>query len=186
MGDFFAKILGGIWALIEVFVIALAMFVVVYIFLFQPHQVKGSSMVPNFHDEELILTDKLSYKLHPPRRGDVVVFKSPQNEEVDFIKRVIGLPGERVKIMQGKVYLNGEVLKEDYIPQNFYTAAGVAMPEGQEIIVPDEEILAFGDNRGRSSDSREWGPVRYANIVGRAFLRYWPVSQLGLMKSPKY
>src|SRR3989338_237237 len=91
---------------IETIVIALAIFVVMYRFLFQPHQVSGSSMFANFHDGEYLLTDKVSYRFNLPQRGDVVVFKAPKNEEYDYIKRVIGLPGDRIKIEAGHVFVN--------------------------------------------------------------------------------
>src|SRR3989344_1086116 len=100
---------------LETIVVALSIFVVVYLFLVQPHEVKGSSMEPNFHNNEYILTDKISYRLHEPQRGDVVIFKSPKNQEVDYIKRVIGLSGERVKVTGGSVYINGVKLDEPYL-----------------------------------------------------------------------
>ncbi len=164
---------------LETIVISLAIFAVVYIFLFQPHQVDGRSMEPNFHNAEYILTDKLSYRLHSPNRGDVVVFHSPQDERVDFIKRIIGIPGDTVKVVGGYVYLNGAKLDESYINDPGQVLSGRFMREGIEVDVPPGEYLVMGDNRLHSSDSREWGLVSPSGIVGRAFFRYWPFNKLG-------
>lgn len=172
---------------IETIVIALAIFVVVYRFLFQPHQVKGNSMYDNFHDGEYILTDKISYRFRLPQRDDVVVFKAPQNEDYDYIKRIIALPGDRIKVSQGRIYMNDQAVNESgYLDPRINTAAGVWAKEGQSLTVPANEYFVMGDNRSHSSDSREWGPVPQPNIVGRAWLRYWPLNQIGLVdKYPK-
>ncbi|GAG28144.1 unnamed protein product, partial [marine sediment metagenome] len=92
----------------------MAVFVIIYLFLFQPHQVKGSSMFPTFHDGEYILTDKISYRLKEPKRGDVVIFRAPRNEEYDYIKRIVGLPGDTFKIENGKILVNNNPLNEIY------------------------------------------------------------------------
>ena len=172
---------------IETIVIALAIFVVVYRFLFQPHQVKGSSMYDNFHDGEYLLTDKVSFRFRSPERGDVVVFKAPQNEDYDYIKRIIALPGDAVKISGGRIYLNNTLLDEaGYLDARITTHAGIYAKEGQTVTVPAAEYFVMGDNRSNSSDSREWGPVPAANLVGRAWLRYWPINQIGVVdKYPK-
>ena len=164
---------------LETIVVSLAIFAVVYIFLFQPHQVDGRSMEPNFHNGEYILTDKISYRLHSPNRGDVVVFHSPQDERVDFIKRIIGIPSDTVKLAGGHIYLNGQRLEEPYINDPGQVLSGRYLREGDEIRVPDGQYLVMGDNRLHSSDSREWGLVTSAELVGRAFFRYWPISDFG-------
>lgn len=166
---------------LETIVVSLAIFAVVYIFLFQPHQVDGKSMEPNFHNAEYILTDKLSYRIHAPKRGDVVVFHSPQDERVDFIKRIIGVPGDTVKVSGGHVFLSGVKLEEQYINEPGAVLAGRYMREGMEIEVPPDHYLVMGDNRNHSSDSREWGLVSTTNLVGRAFFRYWPVPAFGVV-----
>ncbi len=166
---------------LETIVVSLAIFAVVYIFLFQPHQVDGHSMEPNFHDREYILTDKVSYRIHAPNRGDVVVFHSPQDERVDFIKRIIGLPGDTVMIKGGYVYLNESKLTEKYINDPGQVIPGQFMHEGIPVTVNDGQYLVMGDNRLHSSDSREWGFVTSAEIVGRAFFRYWPIPDFGLV-----
>jgi len=172
--------------LVETVVIALAVFVLIYLFLFQPHQVRGSSMYPSLHDGEYLLTDKVSYRLHQPKRGDVIIFTAPHNEEYDYIKRIIGLPGETIKIENGKVFINGLALDEVYIPNDFTTFAGSFAKEGYNVLLPPEQYFVLGDNRQHSSDSREWGSVPEKNIIGRAAFRYWPVEELGSIKEPDY
>ena len=180
-------ILRNLWLFIldflETIVVSLAIFAVVYIFLFQPHQVDGRSMEPNFHNSEYILTDKLSYRLHLPKRGDVVVFHSPQDERVDFIKRIVGVPGDTIMVKGGNVYLNGTKLDESYINDPGQVLSGRFIGESVEFRVAPGQYIVMGDNRLHSSDSREWGPVNVSGIVGRAFFRYWPVSEFGLVKT---
>lgn len=180
-------LLRNLWAFIldfvETIVVSLAIFAVVYIFLFQPHQVEGNSMLPNFHNGEYILTDKISYRIKHPNRGDVVVFHSPQDERIDFIKRIIAEPGDKIMVKGGHVYLNGQKLEEVFVNDPGKVLNGRAMKENEEVTVPANNYVVMGDNRLHSSDSREWGFVRRENIVGRAFFRYWPVSEIGLIKT---
>ncbi len=171
---------------IETVVIALAIFVVIYLFLIQPHQVKGNSMHPNFIDGEYILTDKISYRFRPPQRGDVVVFKAPKDHEIDFIKRIIGLPGEVVKVSGGFIYVNDKQLPETYLPKDYVAKPGSFLTSDQNAIVPPGNYFVLGDNRSHSSDSREWGFVKKEEIIGRAWFRYWPISQLGFVPKVKY
>ncbi len=171
---------------VETVVIALAIFVIAYLFLFQPHQVRGSSMYPNLHDADYLLTDKISYRLSQPKRDDIVIFVAPKNEEYDYIKRVIGLPGESVSITEDyRVKVNNEILSEPYLPSDFKTFGGTFLEAGRTINVPQDEYFVLGDNRNHSSDSREWGFVPRKNIIGKAWFRYWPVSQMGLISSQK-
>lgn len=180
------RIVGFFLDFVEVTVIALAMFVIMYLFLFQPHQVKGSSDFPNFHDGEYLLTDKISYRLNVPKRGEVIIFKAPRNEDYDYIKRIIGLPGETVMIRNGKVYLNNRLLAEPYIPADYQTFGGSFAQEGQLIPIPEGQYFVLGDNRSHSSDSRDWGTVPRENIIGKAWLRYWPLNRVGLIARPEY
>lgn len=168
---------------LETIVVSLAIFAVVYIFLFQPHQVDGRSMEPNFQNGEYILTDKISYRFRTPNRGDVVVFHSPQDPRVDFIKRIIGVSGDNVKVVGGYVYLNDVKLDEEYINDPGSVLSGRFMREGVEIEVPFGQYLVMGDNRLHSSDSREWGLVTSGAIVGRAFFRYWPIQDFGIVET---
>ncbi len=170
--------------LIETVVIALAIFVIAYLFLFQPHQVRGNSMYPNFHDKDYLLTDKISYRLGQPKRGDVIIFMAPKNEEYDYIKRIIGIPGDKIEITQDyKIKLNNQILNESYLPSGTQTFGGNFLEVGKTITVPSDEYFVLGDNRNHSSDSRDWGFVPRKNIIGKAWFRYWPLSQMGLVSS---
>lgn len=175
-----------VFDLIETVVMALAVFVIFYLFLFQPHQVKGSSMFPTFHDGEYILTDKFTYRLREPKRGEVIIFRAPGHEEYDYIKRIIGLPGDTITIENGKVSVKNQLLIEEYLPSDFYTSPGSFTRAGQAVSVPDGQYFVMGDNRAHSSDSREWGLIPKANIVGRAWFRYWPANKIGVFKEVKY
>jgi signal peptidase I len=177
--------------IIETVVVAAAIFVVVYLFLLQPHQVKGASMEPNFQENEYILTDKVSYRFSKPKRGDVVVFKAPTNPDVDFIKRIIGLPGEKIEIIQNNIkifnseYPDGFILAEPYDIRE-PIAGGSFLREGKVVEVPEGKYVVLGDNRTASFDSREWGPVDKESIIGKAWLRYWPIGSLSFIRSVSY
>ncbi|MEO8581044.1 MAG: signal peptidase I [Patescibacteria group bacterium] len=177
--------------IIETVVIALSIFLVVYLFLLQPHQVNGQSMVPNFHDKEYLLTDKISYKLGKPKRGDVVVFHAPPAANCaigtgcDFIKRVLGLPGDQVEVKDNAIWINGQKVEEPYIPSNFEILPG-AYTKGKIITLGVDEYFVDGDNRPFSSDSRAWGPITSKEIVGRAFFRYWPLKVAGWVPKVTY
>jgi len=142
-------------------------------------------MYPNFSDNQYVLTNIISLHFHDPKLGEVIVFKSPQDTEKDYIKRVIGVPGDRVLIKNGSVYLNGKKLDEiSYIKPDIQTNAGAFLKESQEITVTDENYFVLGDNRFYSSDSREWGFVPRKNIIGESFFAYWPLGSMGLIKNP--
>ena len=184
--SFFRRVGTFFLDVVETIVIALAIFVIAYLFLFQPHQVRGNSMYPNFHDKDYLLTDKVSYRLGQPKRGDVVIFMAPKNEEYDYIKRVIGIPGDKVEITQDyKVKLNTQILDESYLPSYYQTFGGSFLEVGKVVTVPPDEYFVLGDNRNHSSDSRDWGFVPKSNIIGKAWFRYWPLNQMGLVSSPK-
>lgn len=167
-------------------VMAFAVFMMVYLFLFQPHKVDGNSMYPNFHNQDYILTDKLSYRNHDPQRGDVIVFHAPPPASSDYIKRVIGLPGETVEVKDGYVYINGEKLPEIYLPLDFNTVEKSFLRESVPYRIPTGYYMVFGDNRNFSSDSREFGPISKRSIVGKAWVRYWPPSRMGIIQHQQY
>lgn len=147
--------------------ISLGIFLFVNIFLIQPHRVKGDSMYPNFHDGELLLTEKVTYYLYKPQRGDVIVFESPSNKKVDFIKRIVGLPGENVRIEKGFIYIDSQKIDEPYVDEE--TKGQINKTLG------DNQYFVMGDNRGSSSDSRSFGPIDKGSIKGKAWLVYWPI-----------
>jgi len=182
----FKKIGGFFLDIIETFVIALAMFVLMYLFLFQPHQVKGNSMYSTFHDQEYLLTDKITYRLSEPKRGDVIVFKAPKHEEYDYIKRIIGLPGDTIKVEDCHIFVNDQPLDEIYLSDNLCTNAGRFWQSGQNISLQEGEFFVAGDNRPYSSDSRDWGTVPEENIVGKVWFRYWPADRIGVIRGIEY
>jgi len=141
---------------------------------FLQFRVIQTSMEPNFHDGQRLVVNKLAYRLHPPERGDVIIFHPPTNPEKEYIKRVIGLPGEEVKIEKGQVFINGHPLKETYIAYPDQRSWGPA-------IVGEDEYFVLGDNRPNSSDSRSWGVLPRKNIIGKAWLSFWPPQKWGLV-----
>lgn len=182
----FKKLGSFILELLQVVIFAISIFLFVYLLILQPHKIKGASMEPNFHDGEYLLTDKVSYRLGEPARGDVVVFKAPPTYKDEFIKRIIGLPGEQVTIKEGKIYIDGRQLNEDYLPKNTKIAPGRYLSEGQTITVPAGSYFVLGDNRDHSLDSRNIGPIERQYITGRAWLIYWPISKVGTVSTPTY
>ena len=177
--------------IVETIVVAAAIFIVVYLFLLQPHQVKGASMKPSFNDGEYILTDKISYRFSEPRRGDVVVFKAPTNPDVDFIKRIVALPGEKLEIKNNKIIIyNNENPKGFTLSEPYQVMAPIAggahVQEGNIVEVPTGNYFVFGDNRTHSFDSREWGPLPRKSIIGKAWLRYWPLSKMAIIKRVEF
>lgn len=176
---------------VQAIVLALSVFIIIYLFLFAPHQVKGNSMVPNFQNGEFLLTNKISYRFSSPQRGDVVVFKAPANEpcaeiECEYIKRIIALPSEKVMVLNGHYYINGELFDESkYLPKTYITGPGGFLGEGVERVIPESYYLVSGDNRPYSRDGREFGFIPIQSIVGKAWLRYWPVTQIGFIKTTR-
>jgi len=178
LGAFFLDIL-------EVIVGAVAIFLVLYLLVMQPHKVDGNSMQPNYPDAEYLLTDKISYRFNNPQRGDVVVLKSPI-EDKEYIKRVIGLPGETISLKEGRVYINDQKLEEKYLASDLLTGGNQALPENGSYKVPEGEYFVMGDNRPNSLDSRVFGSIAKNKILGRAWLVYWPVNKAGVVKKPQY
>lgn len=179
---FFASLGSHIIDFIQTFVVFGAIFALIYLFVAQPHKVSGSSMVPTFHNGDYILTDKLSYRFGSPKRGDIIVLKNPRDESQDFIKRIIALSGEKIKIEENFVYINGQLLKESYLPAGTNTSGGTFLKDMEEIKVGANQYFVFGDNRSHSSDSRAWGGVTKEEIVGKVFFRYWPPQVFGLVR----
>ncbi|MEK7550914.1 MAG: signal peptidase I [Patescibacteria group bacterium] len=179
LGSFFLDIL-------EVVVFAIGIFFFVYLLIMRPHKIKGQSMHPNFPDGEYLLTQKVSYYFHGPERGDVIVFKPPISQDDEFIKRIIALPGDSVKVIGGKVYINGIKLAETYLADTLFTSSSNFLEEGEEYVVPTGNWIVMGDNRPHSSDSRSWGPITKKEISGKAWLVYWPPKQSGFVEKINY
>ena len=161
---------------IETVLLTLMIFFLVRAFI-QNFRIEGTSMEPNLHNGQYLIINKLAYHLHPPARGDIIVFRYPHNPKRDFIKRVIGLPGEKVEVRRGRVFINGQELNEPYPLK-----AG-AYSWGPQILGPDEYFV-LGDNRNNSSDSHSWGALPRANIIGKAWVCYWPPRYWGLIRHP--
>lgn len=171
--------------ILQVVVFAVAIFLFVYLLILQPHKIKGQSMEPNFHDAEFLLTDKVTYRFNEPERGDVIVFKAPPDGKEEFIKRIIGLPGEKISVKGGSIYINDQRLDEPYL-EDKSTLGGNFLSEGQEYTVKPDEYFVLGDNRDHSFDSRFFGPIGRDKITGRAWLIYWPPQIAGTVGHPSY
>ncbi|MBU4204881.1 signal peptidase I [Patescibacteria group bacterium] len=176
-----------IWELAKIFLIALAIVVPIRYFLFQPFIVKGDSMVPNFHSGDYLIIDEISYRLNSPQRGDVVVFKYPKNPSHRFIKRIIGLPGETIEIKDGKIFIYTKNNQTQVLNEEIYLPYAEDNTYGNlQIILGEKEYFVLGDNRAYSSDSRNWGPLPAENIIGKVFVRVFPLAALGKITSPAY
>jgi signal peptidase I len=164
---------------LEIVFLALVLYVVIQ-YAVQTVHVLGSSMYSTLHDNDLLVASKISYKLHSPQRGDIIVFKPPDELSRDFIKRIIALPGERIHITNGVVYINGQVLHEPYLPER-WTYNNNWPPSGQDQLMPPDEYFVMGDNRNHSSDSRTFGPITLDSILGKAEVRIWPLGNVGFL-----
>lgn len=168
----------------QTFVVTGAVFFFITYFFFRPFQVSGNSMYSNFKDKEYIITNLISLRFSNPTHGDVIVFKSPSDQNKDFIKRIIAIQGDEIFIENGKVYLNGNLLKEEYLDPGMQTFGGAFLQEGVKKTVPNEYFFVMGDNRNDSSDSRTWGFVNRKNIKGISFFVYWPLKEVQIIKNP--
>jgi signal peptidase I len=168
--------------LLEMFLLALGLYLLATIAIQAVHVV-GSSMNPSLQDNDLVIASRLDYRLHPPDRGDIVIVKDPWDPSQNFIKRVIGLPGDHVLIRTGHVYLNGVRLEEPYVAADWQaTTNWPALPnqaDGDK--VPAGSYFVLGDNRDHSSDSRVFGYISGGQIEGKAIVRFWPVDHLELL-----
>lgn len=182
------KTLSFLWEIVKIVVITLAIVLPIRYFLIQPFFVKGASMEPNFEDRQYLIIDEISYRYRPAERGEVIVFRFPLDTREFYIKRVIGLPGESVEVIDGRVKIYnaahplGFVLDEsDYLSSDVSTFG-----DGKKTQLGTDEYFVMGDNRSASYDSRRWGPVSKSNIIGRAWLRAWPLQNLSVFGMPQY
>jgi signal peptidase I len=149
----------------------------IILFVYQPVKVEGGSMEPGLEDQERIFINKLVYRWESISRGDIIVFRYPRDPRKSFIKRVIGLPGDRIRIAFGHVYLNGKAVSESYVPDDFLDTKSYP-----EITVPSNAYYVLGDHRTASNDSRDFGPVARSYIYGKAVFGYWPMEKLGILR----
>lgn len=148
----------------------------IILFVYQPVKVEGGSMEPGLEDQERIFINKLVYRWENIGRGDIVVFRYPRDPRKSFIKRVIALPGDTIRISFGHVYVNGKAVDEPYVPEEFMDTRSYP-----EIVVPAYAYFVLGDHRNSSNDSREIGPIPRSHIYGKAVFGYWPMEKMGLL-----
>ena len=156
--------------------ISVAASILIIMFLYQPVRVEGTSMLPRLEDSDRLFINKFVYHFEDIHRDDVVVFHYPRDPEKSYIKRVIAIPGDRLRIDHGRVYLNGKLLHEPYVPEKYRDTR--SMPE---MVIPEGEYFMMGDHRSISSDSREFGPVDRDLIYGKAVFVYWPTRDAGVV-----
>ncbi len=173
------SVLGSVahWARDLMISVVLAIFVI--LFIYQPVKVEGTSMMPTLDDQERIFINKFVYRFHfgDIDRGDTVVFWFPGDPSKSYIKRVIGMPGDRVEVQQGKVIVNGNALVENYVPPEFRDQSSMPVRA-----IPQDEYFVLGDHRSSSNDSRAWGMVPRRYIYGKAVFIYWPLDKMGLLR----
>jgi signal peptidase I len=157
--------------------VSLAISAFIIIFLYQPVKVEGTSMMPGLEDQERIFVNKFVYRWEPIQRGDIVVFRYPRDTSKSYIKRVIGVSGDHIRIDSGQVYVNGHALDEDYVPSDYADVRSYG-----EIVVPANSFFVLGDHRSMSNDSRDFGPVNERYIYGKAVFGYWPMEKLGRLR----
>lgn len=162
------------WARDFFFSIVVSFFII--LFVYQPVKVEGGSMEPGLEDQERIFINKLVYRWEKIERGDIIVFRYPRDPRKSFIKRVIGIPGDQVRISYGHVYINGKPQEEDYVPPEYADSRSYPMT-----IIPPGSYFVLGDHRSMSNDSRDFGPVQRSYIYGKAVFGYWPVDKLGVL-----
>jgi signal peptidase I len=168
---------GGVGLWIRDLLISAAASVLIITFLYQPVRVEGTSMLPRLEDRDRLFINKFVYHIAAIERGDVVVFHYPRDPEKSYIKRVIALPGDRLRIDHGQVWLNGKPQVEYYVPEEFRDSRSMA-----EMVVPEDCYFMMGDHRSISSDSREFGPVERSLIYGKAVFVYWPTRDAGVVR----
>jgi signal peptidase I len=165
----------GVW--LRDLIISLAISAFIIIFLYQPVKVEGTSMMPSLEDQERIFVNKFVYRLEPIERGDIVVFRYPRDPSKSYIKRVIAMAGDHIRIEGGQVYVNGEALIEGYVPNEY--ADSRSYPD---TVVPPNSYFVLGDHRSMSNDSRDFGSVNQSFIYGKAVFGYWPMEKLGRVR----
>jgi signal peptidase I len=180
--------LGCLFEIVETLVLTLIIFFVIQTFVAQPYRVEQVSMENTLQPDQYVLVDKLTPRFEPYSRGDIVVFQPPAGwsegpENTPFIKRVIGLPGDTIEVRDGAVWVNGTKLDEPY---TYDLQPTTAAQEPATWIVPRGQLFVMGDHREASSDSRSFGTIEISNVIGRAWLRYWPISTFGILQTPTY
>ena len=181
--SFFPEIL----EIIKIVLISLIIIIAIRTYVMQPFFVSGKSMEPNFHDGDYLIVDELSYRLDEPKRGDVIIFRYPRNTKEFFIKRIVGLPEERVEIKDSKITIyNSENQKVITLDENIYIPLDTKTTGNYNISLKNDEYYVLGDNRNASADSRIWGVLEEHFIVGKAWIRAWPFGDFSVFEGVKY
>ena len=165
----------GIW--VRDLIISLAISAFIIIFLYQPVKVEGTSMMPSLEDQERIFVNKFVYRLEPIERGDIVVFRYPRDPSKSYIKRVVAMAGDHIRIDGGQVYVNDDAVDENYVPPAYTDARSYP-----DTVVPPNCYFVLGDHRSMSNDSRDFGPVNQSYIYGKAVFAYWPMHSVGTLR----
>jgi signal peptidase I len=173
-----------IWDLVKVFIVAfILVWLIIRPFIAEPFIVSGSSMVPNFHNKEYLIVEKLSYRFSEPERGDIIVFRYPKDPSQYFIKRIIGLPGEKVRISQGHVYIYNEANPDGFeLQEPFIDNQPITFGDAGTVAVGSDEYFVLGDNRLQSSDSRVWGILPREDFIGKVWIRVLPINKIGVIE----
>ncbi len=176
--DWIITTLSFVWELAKILIISLAIIIPIRLFLVQPFFVRGASMEPNFEDGQYLIIDELSYRFSVIRRGEVVVFRYPQDPSQYYIKRIVGLPEEKIEIKDDKIFIYSDEFPAGVLlDESEYLSLDKITGGVLEIVLDENEYFVLGDNRAHSSDSRRWGPLPRKYIVGRAWVRAWPFDQ---------
>jgi signal peptidase I len=168
---------GGLGLWVRDLAISVSASVLIITFLYQPVRVEGTSMLPRLENSDRLFINKFVYRIEPIQRGDIVVFRYPLDQQKSYIKRVIAVPGDRIRIDQGMVWLNDEPLRESYVPRKYRDDRSMAA-----MVVPPDYYFMMGDHRSISSDSREFGPVERSLVYGKAAFVYWPARDAGVVR----
>jgi signal peptidase I len=171
-----AQVTAGLGLWLRDLLVSAAASVLIITFLYQPVRVEGTSMLPRLEDRDRLFINKFVYHIESIERGDVVVFRYPRDPDKSYIKRVIAVPGDRILIDHGQVWLNGKALREPYVPPQYHDERSM-----EEMVVPADCYFMMGDHRSISSDSREFGPVERSLIYGKAAFIYWPARDVGVV-----
>lgn len=184
--SFSRQALSFLWETVKVVVISLAIILPIRYFVVQPFFVNGASMEPTFYDHEYLIIDEITYRFEEPQRGEVIVFRNPRNPSQFFIKRIIGLPNETVEIKDGEIFItlpSGDSFKLNEVS---YLPPGTVTNGNNKVKLLNDEYYVLGDNRSSSLDSRVFGPIKRESIVGRTWIRGWPLNRVSLFERPEY
>jgi len=175
-----------LWQVFKIVVLALLIVLPIRYFIFQPFIVKGISMEPNFHNNDYLIIDEISYRFRAPERGEIVVFNYPLNPSEKFIKRIIGLPGETVELSGGQITIVDRTGRKKILDESSYLSSEQMSFKKEKITLNQDQYFVMGDNRFHSFDSRSWGVLPKSYIVGRVLFRAFPPKEIKLFLSPSY